>query len=282
MPADADTTRAAEPAAPGPGVLEVAVAAPGATPEVLALLDDAERARAARQRNAPDVARAVTGRALLRLLAARWTGLEARGVGLRRECLECGPGDHGRPVVVAPGPGGRRVHVSVSHSAGAVLAVAGADGPVGVDVEEHAGTAFAGFDDLALAPAERTALAALPEGARPAARALWWARKEAVLKATGHGLTVPPSALVVGAPGTGGTGAGPGGVLSAWPPQLDAALRPPAHPWLLDLAPALDAVLEPGSAAACAAVLAPRAPRVRVLDPGALDPAGLLAGLRGT
>ena len=262
------------------------MAAPTAAPEVLALLDDAERARAARQRHAQDVARAVTGRALLRLLAARWTGLDPRGVELRRECLECGPGDHGRPVVVAPGPGRRRVHVSVSHSTGAVLAGVGADGPVGVDVEEHAGTAFAGFDDLALAPAERTALAALEERARPAARALWWARKEAVLKATGHGLTVPPSTLVVGAAGTGGTGTdatgtGAAGVLSAWPPQLDAALRPPAHPWLLDLAPALDVVLEPGSAAACAAVLAPRAPQVRVLDPAVLDPAGLLAGLRG-
>jgi 4'-phosphopantetheinyl transferase len=54
---------------------------------------------------------------------------------------------------------------------------------------------FAGFDDVALTPAERQVLAGLP----PDRAALWrtaaWARKEALLKARGTGLRVDPASV---------------------------------------------------------------------------------------
>ncbi|CAH1648068.1 MAG: 4'-phosphopantetheinyl transferase superfamily protein [Chelatococcus sp.] len=84
---------------------------------------------------------------------------------------------------------GHDIHVSLSHS-GSYVAVATADCPVGIDIEEVAGT-----DALALArewfsPTEAAAV----EDASPAAQNMvffgYWTAKEAVLKAAGAGLSV--------------------------------------------------------------------------------------------
>jgi 4'-phosphopantetheinyl transferase len=130
--------------------------------------------------------------ALLRTLAAPRLGTTPDAVRLgRAACPACG-GPHGRPVLLdAPD-----VHVSVATAAGVGAAAVSVDGPVGIDVEAFAGTAFPGFPDVALHPRERSG----PAAASAAGRARTWVRKEAVLKAAGVGLLVEPSCVVVSAP----------------------------------------------------------------------------------
>ena len=75
-----------------------------------------------------------------------------------------------------------------------LVAVAVAGGyDVGVDVEEVARSAFAGFPAVALHPQDR-------DGS-PAERGLIWTRREAVLKATGVGLRTDPRSIRVSPPG---------------------------------------------------------------------------------
>lgn len=82
-------------------------------------------------------------------------------------------------------------HFSLSHSGNAV-AVAVADLPVGVDIQDTA--AFAHRDALArrvLSAREREQLAALPSDARPMRLAELWACKESVFKLMGSNVFVP-------------------------------------------------------------------------------------------
>ncbi|MFD5768720.1 4-phosphopantetheinyl transferase [Streptomyces sp. NPDC127049] len=72
----------------------------------------------------------LAARLLLRLCAARLTGLPPDATGLAQRCPECGRDGHGRPYLTGhPGLG-----VSVSHADGLVAAAAGPGG-IGVDVE---------------------------------------------------------------------------------------------------------------------------------------------------
>ncbi|KGN34787.1 4'-phosphopantetheinyl transferase [Knoellia sinensis KCTC 19936] len=71
---------------------------------------------------------------------------------------------------------------------------------MGVDVEDLESADFDGFNSVTLDPSEAAHLARVDADGLLAARALTWARKEAILKATGHGLVVDPSQVVVSAP----------------------------------------------------------------------------------
>ncbi|MGW6536936.1 4-phosphopantetheinyl transferase [Streptomyces sp. NPDC055051] len=72
----------------------------------------------------------LAARLLLRLCAARLTGLPPDATGLAQRCPECGRPGHGRPYLAGhPGLG-----VSLSHADGLVAAAAGPGG-IGVDVE---------------------------------------------------------------------------------------------------------------------------------------------------
>jgi Phosphopantetheinyl transferase len=153
-----------------------------------------ELGRADAYRRPEDRDRFTVGCATSRLVLGRLLGLAPADVPLRRDCASCGR-PHGRPRLP-----GDELHLSVSHS-GDWVAVAVTDlGPVGVDVERHARRA-AELADAVLSPAEAAALARLPEAERGTALIEYWARKEAVLKATGDGLRAPLSGVVVTAPG---------------------------------------------------------------------------------
>ncbi|WP_432573228.1 4'-phosphopantetheinyl transferase family protein [Kineococcus sp. SYSU DK005] len=164
------------------------------------LLSAAELARARRHHQPVDRCRSATASWLLRAAAAGASGLEPHRVRVGRECPTCGragaEAPHGRPVLLPqaeePGP---PVQLSASHAGDVVLVAASTAGRVGVDVERIASTGFEGFDDLVLTPLERRHLASLPAGSRPVQRALAWTRKEALLKATGHALTLDPSTV---------------------------------------------------------------------------------------
>lgn len=172
-------------------------------PEVLS---EAERSRLEGFRDDGDRRRFVGVRLLLRHVVADHTGCLRRDVALLQVCGRCG-GPHGPPVIEVrgrPGPA-----VSMAH-AGELAVVAVAAAPVGVDVEPLEHVAPLG-DDL------RT-----------------WVRREAVLKATGHGLDVDPRLLELSA--------------ADEPPRLTAWRGPGRGPTvrIADLAP------EPGYVAAVA------------------------------
>ncbi|MGO4189858.1 4'-phosphopantetheinyl transferase family protein [Pseudarthrobacter sp. TAF60_1] len=91
--------------------------------------------------------------------------------------------------------------LSLSRSSGWILLGAVLEPPagvtIGVDVENPARLDFDGFDDVALTPAERAALAGLSGPALLQERARLWARKEAWLKMTGGGLSTAPDTVNV-------------------------------------------------------------------------------------
>jgi 4'-phosphopantetheinyl transferase len=207
------------------------------------LLDDVEQGRLGRLRNAGDRDRFVAAHALLRIVVGRRLGCPPEGVVLDSTCRRCG-GPHGPPRLVDRTVR-QAVHLSLAHAGGRVLVAVSAAGPVGVDVDVEAATAFPGFDAVALAVAERSAIARLPSSRRATARVTAWVRKEAVLKATGDGLNVPPGDVVVSPLGE--------------PPRLVAWDRAPAAPvHLYDVD-----VAAPGHAA-CVAVVSAVSPEVLV------------------
>ena len=156
------------------------------------LLDDAERARADAFSDAGARARFVTAHALLRTVVGARIGVPAQHVRVRQTCADCG-GPHGCPQVDG-------VHVSQSSSGDLVVVAVCLDVPVGVDIETVSATGFPGFDDVALTGDERAALAATSAVDRSRLRALWWTRKEAVLKARGVGLRTDPRSVSVHPP----------------------------------------------------------------------------------
>lgn len=120
-------------------------------------------------------------------LLAGLTGTPPGSVSLTRVCAVCG-GPHGKPQVRVPSGW----EVSVAH-AGDRLLVAAAEVPVGVDVESLGRETGRGFADVVLHPDEdRTD--------DPVHLVTSWTRKEALLKATGEGLSVDPRDLRVSGP----------------------------------------------------------------------------------
>jgi 4'-phosphopantetheinyl transferase len=142
--------------------------------------DATERERFASYRLDADRQRFAVGCALAKSVVAQLTG---EPVTLDRECPDCGK-SHGKPKVV-----GADVELSVSHSGDMVVAaVAGA--PCGVDVEQIGGRMdVSGMARFVLAESEHADDE--PEFLR------LWTRKEAVTKATGDGLRVPFSKVVL-------------------------------------------------------------------------------------
>lgn len=155
------------------------------------LLDERERSRAEAYRFAGDRTRFELGAVLLRAAAARALGTSPSEVAVDRTCDTCGA-PHGRPRV-----GGSGLHVSVAHSGDWVAVAVTAAGPVGVDVEAIAERSDPDRREL-------VAVVCAPEEqgfvVDPDDFFAYWTRKEAVLKATGDGLRLPMSEVVVTAP----------------------------------------------------------------------------------
>ena len=154
-----------------------------------ALLDPHERARCDR----------LASSALRHRYAAAHAGLR-RVLGHRlhrppaQVLLARDPG--GKPRL-RPGPG-RPLHFSLSHAGDHALVAISGEHPVGVDLEllppgQEVAADLAGQ----MSPQEIQAIAAMPETARGLAALRCWVRKEALLKASGHGLALAPAALSV-------------------------------------------------------------------------------------
>ncbi|HSK26440.1 MAG TPA: 4'-phosphopantetheinyl transferase superfamily protein [Jiangellales bacterium] len=193
---------------------EVWWSAPSGDPALLHLLDETELHRAVRLAHRKDRDRYVTAHALARLLLGELTGEDPARLRFDRTCRRCGDPEHGKPQLV-----GRATPFSLAHSGDRVVVAvvdspaAGLDGAglesgvdvpvdVGVDVERVSaqGELPATLSREVLATAELTAYDRLDEHERARAIAVWWTRKESVLKATGDGLAVPPALVEVTPP----------------------------------------------------------------------------------
>lgn len=178
--------------------------APGAAPALVDLLDEHERTRIARFRRPVDAARYLAAHALTRIVLGRAVAGSARSLTIDRTC-RCGQ-QHGKPVL----PGGPQF--SLTH-AGEMVGVAVSElGPVGLDVEQV--RLIADLPSMA----EHVGAPAEPDGFF-----LSWTRKEALLKATGDGLSTPMTAITLDAHG-----------VVAWTGQG----APDEPVWLRDLHPA--------------------------------------------
>jgi 4'-phosphopantetheinyl transferase len=157
------------------------------------LLDAGETARARRLPPGPDRHRWTAARGALRLVLARCTGTAPDRISFTL-------GRYGKPRPAGAGPGG--LCFSLSHSRDLALLAVCRGTPVGVDLE-HLSAGPAGreeLDDLAsavLTPEEWQAYLRLPHARRRAALLRRWTGKEAVLKATGQGVTAAALRRVV-------------------------------------------------------------------------------------
>lgn len=148
------------------------------------LLTPAERARA--DRGVPEVRRRrIALRAALRTVTGAALRVTAALVPLRS-------GPHGRPDLGVPG-----LDVSASASWPLGLIALGRGLRVGVDLERVAPWSESTTGEGWLSDAEVDGLRAQPPAARARAAAQLWTCKEAVLKATGAGLTRPPVSVPV-------------------------------------------------------------------------------------
>jgi 4'-phosphopantetheinyl transferase len=141
------------------------------------VLDDAERARA-------EGFTSERGRHVFTIAHGALRILAARELDTRPESLTWTAGPHGKPELTAPQV---PLHTNLSHSAELIAVAISTSRPVGVDVQELT----PGLDTAELAarffpPAEAGYVAAGPDASVRADRfAHLWARKEAVVKASG-------------------------------------------------------------------------------------------------
>jgi len=137
-----------------------------------------------------DQQRFLTAWALARLILSEALGVAPDAVNIVRSCPRCGA-DHGKPQIHDEG-----WQLSLSHAGERVFVAVSAQVPVGVDVERVPAEPEI-TDRLAGVVLHKLET---PAG-DPAALLRYWVRKEAVLKATGHGLLMPMAALAVTPPG---------------------------------------------------------------------------------
>ncbi len=159
-------------------------------------LDDATLIRLDRFRRAEDRDRGLAAHAVLRRLLASALDVRPRDLVLGTHCRTCGSHEHGKPYLTGFGeipP----AQFNLSHS-GQLIAVAigGPELIVGVDVEtrerrvDWTAIRRSIFSD---AEWDATAQSADPSQARMDA----WSRKEAAVKATGHGLATPLRSVLI-------------------------------------------------------------------------------------
>lgn len=107
--------------------------------------------------------------------------------------LNFGVGEHGKPELLTDASGRRPLDFNLSHSGEMALVAVARHGAVGVDVERWRTTVeHLEIAERFFSPSECDALLALPrEDPNDVLRGFFstWARKEAYLKATGHGIS---------------------------------------------------------------------------------------------
>jgi 4'-phosphopantetheinyl transferase len=157
---------------------------PDADRESMNLLSDDERRRAEGFVLERDRHRCMARRALLRRLLGKRLGVSPASIQ-----LACRPG--GKPVL-SPPLDRSGLRFSVSHCQDLVLYSLSRGVEVGVDIEAIGVTAEADrIASTTFSALEYATYRRLRPRDKPLAFLLWWTRKEALLKATGDGLSLP-------------------------------------------------------------------------------------------
>ncbi|MFH1726104.1 MAG: 4'-phosphopantetheinyl transferase superfamily protein [Elusimicrobiota bacterium] len=143
-----------------------------------------ERSRASRLRREVGAKRFLVARAVLRAILARYAGSSPESLAFRYT-------RNGKPELASHG---RRAPIafSVAHSGDRALFAVTAGPAIGVDIERV--RRKLDFEEIVrrhFSTAEIKTLRGLPDDRRREAFFVYWTRKEAVLKATGEGLTYP-------------------------------------------------------------------------------------------
>jgi 4'-phosphopantetheinyl transferase len=130
----------------------------------------------------------VAGRGILRLILGRYLNIAPTELHFRY-------GLNGKPELAEETAGGF-IGFNVSHSQGLALFAVTLGRQVGVDLEYIRGDiSVEDLVDQFFSPGEVLAFKALPPDERQRTFFIWWARKEAYLKARGSGLAVDPRGL---------------------------------------------------------------------------------------
>lgn len=161
----------------------------------LAYVGLAEQMRAAEFSNPDDALAFAAQHTLMRCMAATLLEVKptaASDIPVDRSCPLCSSGQpHGKPRI-------KGTNLSMARSLGLAVGLSAPVGvTAGVDVVRLRGSYYDSFDGLSLTPAEKQKVAALTGEAADLARHLLWSAKEAVLKATGFGLGIPPRSVDV-------------------------------------------------------------------------------------
>ena len=126
----------------------------------------------------------LVARALVRTTLSRYAEVEPRAWVFRQ-------GTHGRPEIAGPA-GAPPLRFSLSHTAGLVALALARGLDVGLDVEqEHGRECDLDIARQYFASSEANALESLPAERQPRAFLEYWTLKEAYIKATGLGLSLP-------------------------------------------------------------------------------------------
>jgi 4'-phosphopantetheinyl transferase len=160
---------------------------PGSAGALARHLDEPTRARLRRMVRQEDRDRGVLAHSLARRVLAAALGGDPQDVPLDVACAGCGSREHGKPHVRAGVPGAPEFNLTHSGRVVAVV-LAPAGMPVGVDVEARRAMDWAPLRRNVFGDEEWHATGAATDPERE--RFATWARKEAAVKASGHGLSL--------------------------------------------------------------------------------------------
>lgn len=145
-------------------------------------LSHEEKNRAQRFKFQIDRDRFVAAHGALRMILRAYCGLPA-------ESLEFSAGEYGKPRLLSKTP---PIAFNLSHSAGCALIAVTSGSECGVDIEKiQSGRSEEEIAERFFSERENEWLGALPSDRRTEGFFRIWARKEAVIKATGRGLSLP-------------------------------------------------------------------------------------------
>lgn len=148
------------------------------------LLDDDERARAARFHFEHDRHSFIAGHALLRTMLAE-------NAPIPPSAWQFTANPQGKPEAVLPA-GQPRMRINLSHTRGLAAVALTVDHDIGIDVEWRARDSLTlDLADHFFAPAEVTALQAMPAAELNEGLFAFWTLKESLIKAIGLGLSMP-------------------------------------------------------------------------------------------